>query len=134
MYPKNPYSAIICGKTGCGKTEFVFDLLEGPYRGVFHFIVILCPTWLFNEIYRNRSWIWSDGRILICDPEEDLHDCLRRCYHRFKGRPTLYILDDLSGKKALTQKKDMLSELAFSGRHAKQSGYSLKNIMQCLLI
>ena len=39
----------------------------------------------------------------------------------FQGEPTLYIIDDCSAKKALTKKKDMLSELAFSGRHAQQS-------------
>ena len=26
--PKYPHCAIICGQTGCGKTEFVLDLLE----------------------------------------------------------------------------------------------------------
>ena len=32
-----------------------------------------------------------------------------------------YIIDDCSATKELTKKKDMLSELAFSGRHADQS-------------
>lgn len=43
-FPKYPHSAIICGQTGCGKTEFVLDLLETEYAGVFDKIVILCPT------------------------------------------------------------------------------------------
>jgi len=33
----------------------------------------------------------------------------------------LYLIDDMAASKALTKKKDILSELAFSGRHAKQS-------------
>jgi hypothetical protein len=33
--PKGPNSAIICGQTGCGKTVFVIDLLEGPYLSLF---------------------------------------------------------------------------------------------------
>ena len=41
--PKYPHSAIICGQTGCGKTEFVLNLLEVGYRGVFRHIVIFCP-------------------------------------------------------------------------------------------
>ena len=36
-----------------------------------------------------------------------------------------YVIDDGSATKALTKKKDMLSELAFSGRHAKQSVWVL---------
>ena len=42
-------------------------------------------------------------------------------YQVFQGEPTLYIIDDCSASKALTKKKDMLSELAFSGRHAGAS-------------
>ena len=32
----------------------------------------------------------------------------------------MYVIDDCSATKALTKKKNMLSEIAFSGRHAKQ--------------
>ena len=52
--PKYPYSAII---TGCEKTEFVLDLLESAYAGVFQNIVIPCPTIHWNKAYKNRSWI-----------------------------------------------------------------------------
>ena len=41
------------------------------------------------------------------------------------GKPTLYIIDDCSASTALTKKKDMLSMLAFSGRHAEQSVWVL---------
>ena len=39
----------------------------------------------------------------------------------FMGEPTLYIIDDCSVSTALRKKRDMLSMLAFSGRHAEQS-------------
>ena len=65
--------------------------------------------------------MWTDNEIYIVDPGEHLHQCLRALYNIFKGSPTLYIIDDCSAKKELTKKKDMLSELAFSGRHADQS-------------
>ena len=123
--PHSPHSAIICGQTGCGKTVFVLDLLEGPYRGIFHHIVILCPTIRHNTTYQGRTWIWGDPEIYIVDPGERLHDWLRFWYHRFKGEPTLFIIDDCSASQALTQKKDTLSELAFSGRHAQQSVWVL---------
>jgi len=125
LLPTSPHSAIICGQTGCGKTVFVLDLLEGPYRGVFHHIVILCPTVPHNETYQNRPWIWAEPEVYVIDPGERLHDYLRALYQCFQGEPTLYIIDDCSASKALTKKKDALSELAFSGRHAQQSVWVL---------
>lgn len=128
--PKYPHCAVICGQTGCGKTEFVLDLLETEYRGVFDHIVILCPTIQWNKAYRNRRWIGDvrhpkDKRIVIVNPihngEEKLQELLRMFFKKYAGFPTLYIIDDCSATKELTKKKDMLSELAFSGRHAEQS-------------
>ena len=36
LLPQTAHSATICGQTGCGKTVFVLDLLEGPIRGSFN--------------------------------------------------------------------------------------------------
>ena len=127
---KYPHCAIICGQTGCGKTEFVLDLLEGEYRGVFEHIVILCPTIQWNRAYKNREWIGDvrkpkNKNVIIVNPlingEEKLQELLRKFFNKYAGSPTLYIIDDCSATKELTKKKDMLSELAFSGRHAEQS-------------
>ena len=30
LLPQTAHSATICGQTGCGKTVFILDLLEGP--------------------------------------------------------------------------------------------------------
>ena len=51
----------------------------------------------------------------------------------FNGEPTLFIIDDFSATKALTQKKDMLSELAFSGRNADQSVWVLTQMYNAVL-
>ena len=127
---KYPHCAIICGQTGCGKTELVLDLLEGEYRGVFEHIVILCPTIQWNRAYKNREWIGDvrkpkNKNVIIVNPlingEEKLQELLRMFFNKYAGSPTLYIIDDCSATKELTKKKDMLSELAFSGRHAEQS-------------
>ncbi|CAC5385534.1 unnamed protein product [Mytilus coruscus] len=124
---------------GCGKTEFVLDLLEGEYSGVFKYIVILCPTIQWNKAYKNREWIGDVRKpktknLIIVNPivevreangslyeEEKLQELLRMFFKKYAGHPTLYIIDDCSATKELTKKKDMLSELAFSGRHAEQS-------------
>ena len=125
LLPTDPHSAIIVGQTGCGKTVFCLDLLEGPYRGVFRHIVILCPTVLHNKTYKDRPWIWGDPEVYVIDPGERLHDCLRALYQVFQGEPCLFLIDDCAATKALTKKKDMLSELAFSGRHASASVWVL---------
>lgn len=111
--------------TNCGKTKFVLDLLEGPYRGRFDHVVILCPTFRHNKTYKERPWLLTDEEVYVLDPGERLHDYLRAFYQVFQGEPTLYIIDDMAASKQLTKKKDMLSELAFSGRHAKQSVWVL---------
>lgn len=133
--PKDAHCAIICGQTGCGKTEFVLDLLERYYAGVFNHIVILCPTIEWNKAYKNRKWIGDvkhpkDKNIIIVNPvskegTEMLQELLRLFFNKYAGSPTLYIIDDCSATKELTKKKDMLSELAFSGRHAEQSVWVL---------
>ena len=53
--------------------------------------------------------------------QKDSKNCCVIFFDKFAGRPTLYIIDDCCATKELTKKKDMLSQLAFSGRHAEQS-------------
>ena len=57
----------------------------------------------------------------IRDRRERLHDWLRALFSVAADTPTLYLIHDMAASRALTKKRDMLSELAFSGRHAKQS-------------
>ncbi|VDI53122.1 Hypothetical predicted protein [Mytilus galloprovincialis] len=101
--------------------------------------VILCPTIQWNKAYKNREWIGDVRKpktknLIIVNPivevreangslyeEEKLQELLRMFFKKYAGHPTLYIIDDCSATKELTKKKDMLSELAFSGRHAEQS-------------
>ena len=122
LLPQTAHSATICRQTGCGKKVFILDLQEGPYRGFFQHIVVLCPTVRHNKTYKQCPWIWTDPEVYLLDPGERLHDYLREFYHVFMGEPTLYIIDDCSASTALTKKKDML---AFSGRHAEQSVWVL---------
>jgi hypothetical protein len=135
--PKYPHCGIICGQTGCGKTEFVLDLLETKYKRVFRYIVILCPTIQWNKAYKNREWIGDiknpkTKNLKIVNPivkgEEKLQELLKIFFEKYAGYPTLYIIDDCSATKELTKKKDMLSELAFSGRHAEQSVWVISNV------
>ena len=47
---KKAHAAIICGATDCGKTEFTLNLLETEYKQFFKYIIIICPTWRYNQI------------------------------------------------------------------------------------
>ena len=119
LLPKAAHLAIVCGQTGCGKKVLVLSLLEeGPYQGFFRHIVILCPTIEYNKTYKQCPWLWMDPEVYVLDLGERLQDYLWAFYLVFKGEPTLFIIADCSATKALTKKRDMLSELAFSGRHA----------------
>ena len=80
--------------------------------------MILCPTIEHKKTNKQCPWLWTDPEVYVLDPVERLHDYLRAFYLVFKGEPTLFIIDDCSATKALTKKRDMLSELTFSGRHA----------------
>ena len=64
------HSAIICGATGCGKTEFILDLLETEYRNFFTYIIIICPTLDQNKTY-NREWLFNDDGVFLVNPQEN---------------------------------------------------------------
>ena len=138
--PMNPHCAIICGATGCGKTEFVLGLLQHRYRGHFEHIVIICPTWKDNDTYK-RGWLLRDPEIYLIDPvdrnadsgENRLHDWLTHCHKLFSGEKTLYIIDDCASSKVLNVKRDKFTDLAFSGRHTSQSVWVLSQSYKSVL-
>ncbi|CAC5417968.1 unnamed protein product [Mytilus coruscus] len=137
--PNIPIVLLYVDKQDVEKQSLFLILLEGEYSGVFKYIVILCPTIQWNKAYKNREWIGDVRKpktknLIIVNPivevreangslyeEEKLQELLRMFFKKYAGHPTLYIIDDCSATKELTKKKDMLSELAFSGRHAEQS-------------
>lgn len=122
------HSAIICGATACGKTEYVLDLLETKYRNFFKYIIIVCPTWRCNKTYLKREWLFQDPEhVFVIDPNElckkskdPLNDTLKVFFEsigKLDDNHVLFLIDDCSAQKGMTKKKQMLSELAFSGRH-----------------
>ena len=70
---------------------------------------------------------------MLPDGTEKLQELLSLIFDRFAGSPTLYIIDDCSATKKLTKKKDMLSQLAFSGRHAEPSIWAISQRYNSIL-
>ena len=105
MLPKYPHAALICGQTGCGKTEFVLDLLsllpeKGGYLKYLEYIIIICPTIVKNLAYEKKRWIWDDERVYINDMRDNtLHEIIKIYHKIFKGDETLFIIDDCSATK-----------------------------------
>ena len=50
---KIPFHCIITGPTNCGKTKYLIEQLRGPFRKVFEYIVLICPTYSKNKTYHN---------------------------------------------------------------------------------
>lgn len=115
---KEPHCALICGQTGCGKTIFVLDLLQTVYRYHFDHIVIFCTTLKYNKSYKERKFVWTDDEIYLVNPSENLSDCLEYYFRLFEGTQTLFLIDDCSSEKDIVKKRNALTKLAFSGRHA----------------
>lgn len=136
MSVNHAHSAIICGATGSGKSEYVLDLLEKEYRNFFKYIIIICPTWRYNKAYLNRKWLFNDSEhIFLINPNEllpksddALNDTLKvffESHGKLDDNHVLFLIDDCSSQKGMTKKKRMLSELAFSGRHLNCSVWIL---------
>ena len=128
LLPKEPHCGLFVGATGVGKTVFVLDLLENTYKHYFDYIVIFCSTLTNNKTYRERKFVWKDDDIFLVDLSKQrgkLNECLKYFYEKLSGHQCLFIIDDCSHEKDIVQKRNILAELAFSGRHANISVWIL---------
>ena len=70
---KEPHTALFVALTGVGKTHLALNLLESEYFNHFDFIIIICPMLAHNEMYRSRSWVWTDPEVILIEPGNQLH-------------------------------------------------------------
>ena len=127
LLPTDPHAAVIVGQTGCGKTVFCLDLLEGPYRGVFRHIVFLCPTILHNKTYKDRTWIWADPEVYVIDPGERFVLCIRSSR---VSRPFTSSTIALRPRLSPRRRTCCPSWLLVAATPAPLSGCSLRNLTQ----
>ena len=123
LFPKYPHCGLFCGITACGKTKYVLDLLATVYIHHFNSIVFICPTFDVNKTYTERLFIKKDLNIYFDKVKVSLNDSLEKCFNLFKNEKedkeenVLFVIDDCSAEKDAKLKNNMLSKLAFSGRH-----------------
>ena len=116
---KVPFHCIITGPTNCGKTKYLTEQLRGPFRKVFEYIVLICPTYARNKTY--HRFAQGDKRFLVLSPDasnsDTINELLTNCAELFSGTNTLLILDDCAVSKDLKQRSNKFIDLAFAGRH-----------------
>ena len=126
---QTPFNMLVCGRTGCGKTYLVLDLLETQFKHTFDNIFIFCPTIDFNKTYQDRN-IKKNKKIYIAPPklvQSDLDAALEEAIGQFSSptEQTLFLIDDCANLKKSKTKNSMLCQQAFSGRHHNISTWVL---------
>ena len=118
MDPENiPFNALIVGPTNSGKTQFLVNQLCGPFKGKFDYIVLICPTFVFNKtLYRFGE---RDPRLyaIICE-QHHVKIFLKLARFALEGENTLIVLDDCAASKDVKGRTEELVKLGFSARHA----------------
>ena len=116
---KTPFYCIITGPTNCWKTQFLIEQLRGNFKGVFKYIVLICPTYAKNKTY--HGFAENEKNLLVVSPDanncDEINDLLHDCADLFSGTNTLIILDDCAVYKDLKKRSNKFINLAFSGKH-----------------
>ena len=116
---KVPFHCTITGPTNCGKTKYLIEQLRGPFKNVFDYIILICPTYDRNKTY--HGFAKNDKHFLVLMPDAsnqaEIEELLNLCAILFSGTNTLIILDYCAVSKDLKNRSNKFIELAFSGRH-----------------
>ena len=108
---------IIVGKTACGKTKYLLDMLERDYTSHFEYIFLVCPTFENNTTYRSWKHESDEDYIVIPCDQDHVDHWLKYIVQNFKGTNSLIILDDCASGKSVESKTSELVKLGFSARH-----------------
>jgi len=128
-----PFNALIVGPTGSGKSKFVVDQLYGPFRGKVDYIVLICPTFVYNRTFYRVGE--RDPRMFVINCEHHyVEKWLKIVKMFFEGTNTLIILDDCAASKDVKGRTGELVNLAFSARHMGISVWVLTQKMTSITV
>ena len=113
---KEPHTTLFVAPTGVGKTHLALTLLENEYREHFDFIIIICPT-----LEHSEGWVWNDPDVIHIQPDNNLYYLIEKISKMLAGSKTLFLIDDIIANGALDKCRQLLLELAISGRHRQHS-------------
>ena len=116
---KLPFHCIIVGPIDCGKTQYLLEKFRGSFKGLFDFIFLVFPAYVYNQTYHGFGK--GEKRFLVASPsadsEDEINQLLDDSSTLFAGTNTLIILDDCAMSKEMKKRSNKLIELSFSGRH-----------------
>ena len=118
MDPHNiPFNALIVGPTNSGKTHFLVNQLCGPFCGKFDYVVLICPTFVYNKTL--YGFAERDPRLYVIIYEQhQVEFLLKVASFSFEGTNALIVLDDCAASKDVKGRTGELVKLGFSARHA----------------
>ena len=120
VYERTTYCIVRSSNWG-GKTHLALNLLQNEYRNHFNFIVIICPTLAHNETYKSRDWVWNDPDVIPIEPGNNLYYLIEKIINLLAASKTLFLIDDIIANETLDKRRQLLLELAISGRHRAHS-------------
>ena len=118
-----PFRMIIDGRSNCGKTRLLIQLMKEFQRNkTFEQTIIICPTFQRNKTYQNEDFIFTDKSILVCDCDfDDVETYIKisRCFINSKPniKNSLIIFDDIVCSEDILKRTSEITKLSFSGRH-----------------
>ena len=117
-----PFRLIIDGRSNCGKTKLLIDLLKEFQKKETFDKIIICPTFPRNKTYQNEEFIFKDTNILVCDCDfDDVEQYIKISRYFINSKPSienaLIIFDDIVCPEDILKQTSEITKLSFSGRH-----------------
>ena len=114
---ETPFNMMIVGRTNCGKTFYLLQLLETEYKNHFENIFLICSTFEYNKTYQNWKYVKDEDFIVISCKQDEVECWLGKIVNYAKGTNSMIILDDCAQSKLMKDRSSEIVDLAFSGRH-----------------
>lgn len=121
-----PFTMIICGNSGSGKTQLLKELITEDFKKSFNNIFVFCPSMDYSgdydeykqqKYFKNRLFDSYDSSIIQEIIEEQEHIIDR--YGKSRCPQTCIILDD--SLEYIQGNHNIISKLFFKGRHINLS-------------